>query len=53
MDACQLQEMVSSVNREAVGEDEILSDHVYLYERKNDRLSYADTQSDTFCIRME
>ena len=53
MDACQLQEMVSSVNREAVGEDEILSDHVYLYERKNDRLSYADTQSDSFCIRME
>lgn len=53
MDACQLQEMVSGVNREAVGADEILSDHVYLYERGEDRLSFADIQSEAFCIRMK
>ena len=53
VDAAYLQEMVSSVNREVVSEDEILSDHVYLYRRKDDRLSYADTKSDAFCLRTE
>ncbi len=53
MDAVHLQEMVSGVNREAVGADEILSDHVYLYERKSDKLSFADIQSDAFCLRIK
>ena len=53
VDAAYLQEMVSSVNREVVSEDEVLSDHVYFYRRKDDRLSFSDIKSDAFCLRTE
>lgn len=53
VDTDHLHEMVASVNREVVSADEVLSDHVYLYRRKDDRLSYADIKSDVFCLRTE
>lgn len=37
----ELQEMVESVNRESVPESDVLSDHVYAYDRENDRFYQA------------
>lgn len=38
MEAEDLKRMVSEVNREAVHPEEVLSDHVYFYSRKTDRV---------------
>lgn len=37
----QLKDMVECVNRTEVSEEEVLSDHVYLYSRKEDKVSLA------------
>ena len=40
MDRKHLQEMVREINRTEVDDEEILSDHVYYYNRKEERLLY-------------
>lgn len=41
MCCCEMEEMVSEINRTQVAEEEVLSDHVYLYDRTTKHLSFG------------
>lgn len=45
----QLQQMVEEINKTQVPEEEILSDNVYVYSVKDDKISIADGQDLLSC----